>query len=202
MSFEERSKAAKEFQDKLFADLQAMGFNVALNGTEHTHPAFASELHRSEDQTSMAIRYAPDGVACIGKIPRSFYVEAKFARTIERNAWIQYGKLVEAGNILVIVFGWENNTVFNFYENIKLIPGEISGLRYPASSRYPVEDGWIYPRKSKLWDNSKSPKASGTPYKEVDLTSLIPFSEFYKEIVNRLRVEQCPSMTSNISFSA
>jgi len=124
MSFEERSKAAKEFQDKLFADLQAMGFNVALNGTEHTHPAFVSELHRSEDQTSMAIRYAPDGVACIGKIPRSFYVEAKFARTIERNAWIQYGKLVEAGNILVIVFGWENNTVFNFYENIKLIPGK------------------------------------------------------------------------------
>jgi len=202
MNFEKLSKEGKKFQVELFGKLSAMGFTVALNGTEYTHPEFIAGLRNSEDQTSLAIRFAPDGVACIGKIPRSFYVEAKFARTIERNAWIQYGKLVEAGNILVIVFGWENNTVFNFYENIKLIPGEISGLRYPASSRYPVEDGWIYPRKSKLWDNSKSPKASGTPYKEVDLTSLIPFSEFYKEIVNRLRVEQCPSMTSNISFSA
>ena len=53
MSFEERSKAAKEFQDKLFADLRAMGFNVALNGTEHTHPAFVSELHRSSEASDL-----------------------------------------------------------------------------------------------------------------------------------------------------
>jgi len=192
MNFEKLSKEGKKFQVELFGKLSAMGFTVALNGTEYTHPEFIAGLRNSEDQTSLAIRFAPDGVACIGKIPRSFYIEAKRGSSIEKNAWIQYGKLVEAGNVLVIVFcNNENSWYFNFYESVKLIDGKISSENIPEYKRWPIDDdGWICPRESASWNEDKLniKHASGTPYKKVDFSSLIPFAEFKNVVIERLRL--------------
>lgn len=187
--FHNRSQEkAKPFQDELFTSLTGLGFTVATNGTEHTNPTFTARLHRSTDQTSLAVRYQPDGVACIGNTPRSFYVEAKAGNSIEREAWIQYGKLTAAGNIVVIVFN-VGGKAFNFYENIKLLDGQETVNKFPADKRFPVIDGWVYPRLSERWNGDvkyTAQQASGTPYREVDTGSLYPFPVFRNVILKRL----------------
>lgn len=187
MSFENRAQRSSEFENKLFDAIEKMGFAVARNGTEHTYPEFVSALHKSTDQTSLAIRFQPDGVAQIGKIPRSFYIEAKAAVTIERTAWEQYWKLHENGNVVVIVFGkldWQ----WNLLEDIKLIPAAETVERFPPERRFPVIDGWITPRGSQRWASIQqaSPQASGTPYREVNDGSLQEWALFKSEIIKRL----------------
>lgn len=181
--FQKRALLAEKFENSLFARLAEMGFVIAANGTEHTHPGFVARLKNSGDQTSLAIRFQPDAVAAIGKIPRSFYVEAKAAKTIEKQAWEQYEKLIGNGNILAIVFegfSW----AWNFWQHIRLMPAEETIGRYPVHQRFPVIDGWVTPRGSQQWKKIRTatPYASGTAFREVDRKSLLPFASF-KEIV-------------------
>ena len=88
-----RTVISSAFEKRLFSELESLGFVVAVNGTEHTHPDFVRALHRSADQTSLAIRFQPDAVAHIGNTPRAMYVEAKAAKNIEKTAYEQYMKL-------------------------------------------------------------------------------------------------------------
>lgn len=175
MSFSDRSGVGSRFEKRLFEKIQDMGFVVALNGTEHTHPEFVKLLHRSVDQCSLAIRFQPDGVACVGLIPRSFYIEAKAAKTIEKSAYNQYMKLHGNGNIIVIVFekfNWE----WNFINEVELIDGSVSVARYPVHKRFPLdEDGWMYPRKT---THGTGRRGSGTPYKYIKRSSLRPWCNF------------------------
>ena len=185
--FQGRALLAEKFENSLFKQLAGMGFAIAANGTEHTHPDFVARLKNSNDQTSLAIRFQPDAVACIGRMPRSFYVEAKAARTIERQAWEQYEKLVANGNILAIVFekfAW----TWNFWQDIHLIPAEETIGRYPIHQRFPVIDGWVTPRGSKQWKNIRdaTPRASGTAFREVDKKSLLPFASFKEIVIEQL----------------
>jgi len=182
VNFEARRISAKEFETELFEKLKGMGFYVALNGTEHTHPDFVKILHSSTDTTSLFLRYQPDGVAAIGKVPRSFFVEAKNSKTIEKNAYLQYVNLVKSGNVVIVVFK-PFNLRWCFAEDMPVIHGDDTISRYPASMRFPVdEDGWICPRHS-----GRSPRlGSGTPYREVDDASLKPFDELKKSIIQYL----------------
>ena len=185
--FDSRIANAEQFQDALFAKLLELGFTVAVNGTEHTHPAFAEKLRHSTDQTSLAIRFQPDGVACIGSIPRTIYVEAKAARNIERTAYEQYMKLYNAGNVLAVVFGkldWQ----WNFIEAIELSRGEDTVAKFPPARRFPVADGWIVPSQAQHWQTVKAenPGASGTAYREIVPASLNAWDAFKPAIVKRL----------------
>jgi len=51
-------------------------------------------------------------------------------------------------------------------------------------------NGWICPRESASWNEDKLniKHASGTPYKKVDFSSLIPFAEFKNVVIERLRL--------------
>jgi hypothetical protein len=127
-------------------------------------------------------------VACVGHIPRTFYVEAKAAKTIEKSAWEQYWKLVAAGNMLIIVFekirwGW------NFLEEIELIPAEKTIASFPPERRFPVVDGWITPRISDRWNRirQQNPQASGTPYRFIDEASLRLWPDFKQAVIQRLQ---------------
>jgi len=187
MSFSERIVQSSGFEKKLFDAMEKMGFAVARNGTEHTYPEFVSALYKSTDQTSLAIRFQPDGVAQIGQVPRSFYVEAKMATTIEKTAWEQYWKLRGNGNVLVVVFGklgWR----WNLLENIRLVPATETTKRFSPGKRFPVVDGWITPRGSQRWTDIQRnrPQASGTPYREVDSESLQEWEFFKSQITKRL----------------
>lgn len=182
MNFQDRKEKAKEFEKELFEKIAELGFVVAINGTEHTHPAFIEGLKNSTDQTSLAIRFQPDGVARIGKIPRSFYVEAKASKTIERTACMQYRKLFDAGNVVVVVFRplrWR----WCFVEEMPLEDGHDTVAAFAASQRFPVsDDGWLCPRKSA----HGTAKGSGTPYRKVESEKLREWYTFKKEILKRL----------------
>jgi hypothetical protein len=179
MSFFDRSFSANIFAQRVFCEIEKMGFTVAMNGTEHTHPNFVSNLRQSTDQTSLAIRFQPDGVACIGNIPKTIYVEVKNATHIERLAYEQYIKLQQVGNIVIVIFGRKYRQGWNWIENIRFIPSKQVVDPYPISNRFPiVEDDWIAPRKHPNYLQLKTCNMSGTDYKEVDESSLIPWELF------------------------
>jgi len=181
MGFSDRAAIAHEFEQSLFKELSNMGFVVAVNGTEHTAPEFVKDLKRSTDQTSLSIRFQPDGVARIGKIPRSFYVEAKYADNIERLAYEQYMKLYDSGNIVVIVFG-KYEWAWCFIEELPLQPAIDTVSVYPEERRFPIVDGWITPRAS----GRTLAHGSGTPYRQVIIENLRQWSSFKKTVIDRL----------------
>lgn len=185
------------FEEAVADKLVQLGFHVARNGTEHTFPEFTKLLRRSEDSTSLAIRFQPDGVACIGDIPRSFYWEAKASNHIEKTAWEQYMNCHEVGNVLIIIFEYSSEWRWNFIEDIQLIPASETVGRFPPCRRFPVVDGWITPRGSARWNEIKSrnPQASGTPYREVDMTSLLSWAEFKSKTVKRLALNDHQTRT-------
>lgn len=187
MGFEDRANLSSTYEDKLFESIYSQGFMFAKNGTEHTHPDFVGELHYSSDQTSKAIRFQPDGVACIGNIPRTFYVEAKRSVTLEKDAYEQYTKLHSVGNIVVIFFA-KYESAWSFIEDIQFEPAEQTVNRY--NNNLPIIDGWISPRELPIdeyrkW-KKKFPLASGTPYKKVDRVCLRKYDDFKYEMINRL----------------
>jgi len=186
--FSGRLEKASRFERELFGEIERLGFCVAMNGTEHTYPEFVEKLRQSTDQTSLAIRFQPDAVASINRIPRSFFVEAKAAHTMERLAWEQYWRLYCNGNVLVLVFE-DFNWAWNFIEEINLITGEETVSSFPPEKRFPVIDGWITPRGSRRWRQlrGKIKRASFTPYREVDGSSLRLWGEFRDMIIDRLR---------------
>jgi len=179
-NFALRLEKSVTFEKAIFNRLQELGFTVAINGTEHTNPKFTNQLRHSTDQTSLSIRFQPDGVASIGKTPRSFFVEAKNSTCIEKRAYEQYMKLANNGNIVIVVFnfdlfGWK----WCFVEDMLLIDGNDTVKQFP--NPFKVIDGWIYP-------NYKPRYGSGTPYREVDETWLYRFEgQFKPKVIQRLR---------------
>ncbi|MFN7117293.1 MAG: hypothetical protein ACK4TA_10875 [Saprospiraceae bacterium] len=184
-SFQERKMYSITYETEILKTVEELGFNVAKNGTEHTHSDFVSLLRRSTDQTSLSIRYQPDAVCNIHYFNeiRSFYLEIKNSKFIEKLAYEQYMKLYNNGNIVVIVF---ENRDWTFVENLKLISGQVYVSKY--SNPYPVdEDDWICPRCSpdSNWVTT-STNGSGTSYRYVNENTLYDFSYFKFKIIDRL----------------
>jgi len=188
MGFGDRIAKATKYEKQIFDAFKEMGFDMAINGTEHNYPEFVSRLRHSSDQTSLAIRYQPDGVICFGNVPQSCYAEAKAGTTIEKDAYLQYQKLANNGNLVIIIFEGFNSS-WNFFDEIKLVPANVTVSRY--STRFPIEDSWITPRKSPRWQaiSARKPNASGTPYREVDSSSLIPWSDFKPSMLKILGIK-------------
>lgn len=181
--FEKRIRIATQFEERLFVKLKSNGFSVAMNGTEHTHPNFVKSLRQSNDQTSLAIRFQPDGVAQIeiGNIPKSFFWEAKSSKSIERTAFEQYQKLSNNGNIIVVIFGpfeWR----WSFAEELPLIDGADSVASFPPDRQFPVKDGWLCPREA----SRRLGNGSGTPYRYVDGNRLIAWDKFKDLVISRM----------------
>lgn len=180
-SFAARRSAARAFETQLFAALAAWDFTVAQNGTEHTHPAFVQALRASYDPTSLALRFQPDGVGAWGTPPRTFYIEAKSAQTIEREAYQQYLRLHAAGNLLVIVFGAWQPWRWCFIEELPLISGSETVQRFAPAQRFPVDaEGWLCPGAD------RTPTGSGALYKEVRGDGLRNWASFRGTVSARL----------------
>ena len=180
--FEDRQNQGLRFEAELFQAVQEMGFNIAINGTEHTHPEFVSQLHRSTDQTSLAVRFQPDGVASVGKIPRTFYIEAKNSKMIEKTAHQQYCKLATLDNIVVVVFKPLSNG-WCFADSMPLIHGSETVKPFPIGRRFPVdEDGWLCPRQV----GRRPSRGSGTSYREIDPARLELWADFKSKVCSVL----------------
>jgi hypothetical protein len=193
-----RLDRAKSYEFALVELLNQSGFVTALNGTEHTHPDFANQLRSSEDPTSLFIRFQPDGVACIGNTPRTFYFEVKSSRTIEKMAYDQYMKLASLGNIVVIFFGFKNDNLvefrWNFIEDIRMrnsysVLDGYKKVNGENQENIPIIDNWLTPRmlpKESYEQWKQKNKSSGTPYAVVNFSSLLVLSDFKEMIINRL----------------
>lgn len=189
MAFQQRAENADSFAAQVYADIASMGFQTSINGVEVKHPEFARVSKRSTDPTSLSIRFAPDAIGWfMGKRDtRAFYVDAKAGFRIERLAWENYQRLSDNGYVVVLIFKVMTTWSWNIQSCIKLASAEATVSRFPI--RFPIVDGWITPRLSTYWNNQirqTNQHASGTPYREVDVSSLHAKSLFKPEILNIL----------------
>lgn len=170
--FASRLEQGKSFEKEVFAAIEQMGLFVAMNGTEHTHPIFVSRLRQSNDETSMYVRFQPDGVVGFGKIPHTAFVEAKSSRFIEKDAYKEYMKLSAAGLIVLVVFNYSGVWFWNKIENIV--------MSLENHRDWPVIGQWICPREDPLFHRKKQQgfRGSGTPYRPVEKESLRQWDEF------------------------
>lgn len=187
--FTRRAQHADRFAEQVYADIQAMGFEVSPNGIETKHPKFKAVSRSSTDKTSLSIRFAPDTIGWIGSTPRAFYLDAKAGVTIERFAWEQYRMLSDAGCVVALAFKVGNSWRWNLQSEISLCPAEVTLAQFAPEKRFPVIDGWIAPRLAAHWTQTKqtATQASGTPYREIDITCLLPRSDFYPVMLNILK---------------
>lgn len=186
--FSTRAQRADLFAEWVYADIRSMGFTLSANGIESRHPDFKAVSRNSTDKTSLSIRFAPDRIGWISRPngkPRSFYLDAKAGVTIERFAWEQYRMLSDAGCIVALVFKVGNDWCWNVQPEISLCPAEVTLAQFPPEKRFPVRDGWIAPRLAAHWTQTKqtATQASGTPYREVDMSCLLPRSEFRRTML-------------------
>lgn len=183
MSFHDRIKSGDEYANELFERLKQSGKIIALNGAEHTHPEFHKILcgYKEPDNTSRWVRYQPDGVLTEPKTKKTWYIEAKRSETIEKDAYITYKKLYDAGcNVLLCIKRKSNDEYIVPIQFVLLIDGNITSSKYPPEIRMPVDDdGWLAPR---LWSNAKYYKwkekftmASGTPFRYFDFKNMVEY---------------------------
>lgn len=149
---------------------------VAKNGTEHTHPAFTDRIRRNSDAGAKFVRFAPDGVylSTCGSV---VHWEAKAGKNIEKDAYETYMAYHQMG-CTVILFVKCERVYYQRVERVGFMPStEVVG-RYPPAKRHPIcEDDWIHPRRG----HGYAGLGSGTPYKEIDPSSLIWVRDFEQQ---------------------
>jgi hypothetical protein len=181
-NFERRLGRAEQFEREVEAYCQRSGKveAVARNGTEHTHPDFVRLLRNRIDDGSKFVRFAPDGVALF-KERGVIHWEAKASINIERDAYLTYMAYNKLGaRVLVFIKPSSSSAVYyNYIERVQFTPSEeVVGRIRNVARRHPIDkDGWMCPRQG----HGQAGNGSGTPYKEIDLTSLIQLSDFYPE---------------------
>lgn len=175
MAFAQRIEAGEAFQEQLMSLLSKRGdvASVCANGTEHTHPDFVSLLRSNNTRASKFVRFAPDGVY-MKKDGEVIHFDAKAGKSIEKDAYEAYMALRGLGcRLLLFVKTGEGEMYFQDIEKVVLIDGEVTVSPFPANRRFPVEDGWICPRKKA--GTTGAGNGSGTPYREIDFSSMKRF---------------------------
>lgn len=164
MGFSERIEQAKTFEDNVLDYFQKRNILSVKNGTEHTHPDFVCKIRSLQDNGSMFVRFAPDGIALTKN--GVIHWEAKSGRSIEMDAYKTYMKYHEKGCILIIFVKY-NDVYWQYVEKLKLF--------VPENAKWLNNEGWIAPREH----NINLTKGSGTPYKYIDFTSMKKVENFY-----------------------
>jgi hypothetical protein len=180
---ESRFAIGDRFQKAVWDELTSQGFHIALNGTEHTHPDFVGYIRLSEDATSLAIRFEPDGVMCYGEPARSWYVEAKASDKIEKTAYEQYMARHAIGWNIIIVFQVNGVMRWGFVQDITFIDSNAYVNAFP--NPFPVKNGWITPRASRVWNYEtrwNATQASGTPYRVINPLCLSGITALYNQL--------------------
>jgi len=176
MGFETRISMATKFELEVEQYCRRVSVMAAKNGTEHTHPDFVNNIRTNNAETAKLIRYAPDGILLTNE-QDVYHWEAKCSDKIEKDAYKTYIKYTQIGH-RVLLFCKSRGIVYcNFVENIALVDGAETVKKYPQSMRHPVKNKWIYPRLG----HGNSGTGSGTPYREIELSSLKIIKNFYAD---------------------
>lgn len=186
--FEYRNSPSVDFQHDVAKYLESQPdiTGVARNGSEDTHTGFVDEIRHLTDPASKALRFQTDGVARTRT--KSFEWEVKTAIdqgtyvNIEKDAYTAYMNRQKLGiEVRLYVrryYRGKPQVYWQYIENVQFIDSYYIVNALPHEMRHPIdEDGWICPRDG----SGYAGKGSGTPYKRIDLTKMIPIPDFYEE---------------------
>jgi len=186
--FNYRLSPSTDFQHDVaeYIQLQSNTVSVTRNGSEDTHTEFVDSIRHLTDPTSKALRYAPDGMAHTRN--EVFEYEVKTAidngtyANIEKDAYLNYMNRHNLGvklRLYVRVYRYSKPIVYwHYIENIQFIDSKYIVNQFPEKMQLPIDgEGWICPRAGHGYVG----KGSGTPYKRIDLTKMIPIPDFYEE---------------------
>ena len=161
MSFTNRLLKAKEAENAFANYCVAHTIPFAYSGCENipSRNNFDLEISRIKTQTGRFVRHWPDFIVIRNGDAK--FVEAKNAKTIEKEAYEDYIKLTKVFNInVLIVFLKENSLYICPIEALIILP-----LR---KHKYRIIDGkWVSPRTSANYDPRTS-SGSGTDYGYID----------------------------------
>jgi hypothetical protein len=182
--FNARAKSGEEYSHQIFGVIKQMGFDVALNGTEHTHADFVQTLRHSEDVTSFTVRFAPDGVINGGRYKSSAYVEVKNASFIEKTAHENYMRLHKDGCVVIVV-AKNRDDGQSYWNHVDAI--ELQSYK-SRRHNWPIDvDGWVCPREHIEWDKKQFGfGGSGTAHKRICFRSMLPLDTFKKMVEDYL----------------
>jgi len=192
--FSDRLRRGEIFSQRVFNDLEGMGFVVDRNGQEYQHKRLLDNLRSSIDPGSLSIRFQPDAIINAGPGTATWYIEVKDSDKIERLAYENYMRLCQLGCVVVCVLAREDSMTkqrtirWQFVPEIVFIDSQLYVNLFPHP--FPVVDGWITPRASCFWHKIKwdNEQGSGTPYRVVDMTktrSWASFRDVYNEQLRR-----------------
>lgn len=171
MSFSNRLENAIKFENWTEDYCAKRMKSVARNGTEHTHPEFVALLRTNNKPRSKFVRFAPDGVM-LKENGSVFHWEAKNSVNIEKDAYETYLKYEKVGcTVIVFVKDRKGNVYYQNAGKISFLDSHEHVSKFP--NPLPVENGWISPRAG----HGTSGKGSGTPYKVVNISSLVSTGE-------------------------
>jgi len=182
--FQARLDISEPFENDLEAYLIRMGAEIASrHGTERTLSTFANSIRNKNDAAAKHIRFAPDFVAVdeLGV----FYAEAKASMNIEQGPYENYMHLHGMGaRLKLFCRPWPDDpnikarrlVYWNYIERVQFVPSELVVGRWPGNE-FPIKDGWICPRSA----GRQAGRGSGTPFKEIDLDSMIKITDFYND---------------------
>jgi len=177
-NFTKRSEPGVKFEKWLKEQLEESPRikKVEKTGTEHTHPEFVELLRSNESNAAIFVRFAPDGVYLTDK-DNVVHYDAKYGKSIEKNAYETYLKYKNAGCTVVLFVAFGGIVYWQHIENVRLIPGQETVKKYPPEKRWPVrKDEWIYPRDKAGFQSTD--RFSGTPYREIDFDSMKKWKEY------------------------
>lgn len=169
---------AKQVRDML----EDKGHHVVFIGAEHIAPEVHDLLSGMElpDKTAQFIRFMPDCFLVHGERDEAYFVEAKAANNIEKQAYEAYDILCEKDLNVYLVIRYRGKCYCCHFDDLPLIDSRQVVEQY--SNPLPIDqDGWIAPRLQPMIDyrrwKRRFPHASGTPYKRIDLDRLTPWKK-------------------------
>lgn len=186
--FENRLNPSTDFQADVTEYLRTLPdiVDVTRNGSEDTHVGFVDGIRHLTDPASKALRFQTDGVARTKS--KVFEWEVKTAidqRThvnIEKDAYSNYMTRQKLGiEVRLYVRRYmrgKPQVYWQYIENVQFIDSHyiVNGL--PYEMRFPIDsEGWICPRDG----HGNVGAGSGTPYRRIDLTKMVPIPDFYEE---------------------
>lgn len=177
--FARRSTRSIQFERACLAYFKAKGLDCTVNGSEHTHTHLVEKFRRDDSLRARMVRFTPDAMVCMdGNI---CYFEAKAGQSIEKAAYLTYCH-IEKHIMPVVVVSWTKNGAikWQFCSKIQFKPSQ-EVVKKHGDFAHPIDpDGWISPRVG----HGFAGNGSGTPYREVELSSMNTITDFWPVLLS------------------
>lgn len=177
--FARRIQQSTQFEHCCLAYFKARGMDCTVNGSEHTHAPLVDKFRRDDSLRARLVRFTPDTMVFMdGNL---CYFEAKAGQSIEKAAYLTYCHIEKHIMPVVVVLWTKNGAVkWQFCSQIQFKPSLVVVEKY-GDRAHPIDiDGWISPRNG----HGFAGNGSGTPYREVQLSSMKAIEDFWPVLLS------------------